>query len=274
MKTALLFFLMIPSSLIVAQGSVLEGTLDWSKWETILPELQKKQALKALIEGAKTLPASIAKQYAEGKNHSTFHILDLDSDSQLDIVYNGPIGSGNGIVLFLKSGSSYIQSNILGGNIVEIERSKLSGHVQFKIQQDPSGEEHYRLIVNLSIRPNDFKMLTSAEYSYKTNTQIPDTFFPPKPFITKVEYNLRAQPRIDASPNGWLEKIEGNVVAIYPAGSIGKAIAQTTDEKGRVWWFVIMENNLWPNRSLLVYKKPTNMSLGWMSKRFLVEIKQ
>jgi len=274
MKTVLLFFLIVPSSFILAQGSVLQGTLNWNKWETTLPELQKRLALETLIEGSESLPPFIAKQYAEGKNHSAFHFIDLDSDSQLDIVFNGKTTFGDGVILFLKSGSAYIQSNVLGGIIVEIERSRLSGHVQFKIQHDPSGEEHYRLIVNLSIRPNDFKMLTSAEYSYKTNTQIPATFFPPKPFITKIEYNLRAQPKIDATQNDWIEKIEGNVVAIYPAGSIGKAIAQTTDEKGRVWWFVIMENNLWPNRSLLVYKKPTNMSLGWMSSKFLVEIKQ
>ncbi|MEP5612637.1 MAG: hypothetical protein ABJP45_10325 [Cyclobacteriaceae bacterium] len=272
MKTVLLFFLIIHTSVLQGQESILEGTLDWRNWEATLPEAEKRQALQTIIKEVETLPPFIAKQYTDEKNQSSFHFLDLDSDSQLDIIYNGIIGGGNGVVLFLKSGSTYIQSNVLAGDIVAIERSKLSGHVQFKIQQDPSGEEHYRLIINLSIRPNDFKMLTSAEYSYKTNTQIPSTFFSPKPFTTKIEYNLRAQPRIDASPNGWLEKIKGNVVAVYPAGSIGKAIAQTTDKKGRVWWFVIMENNHWPDRSLLVYKKPTNMSLGWMSKKFLVEL--
>ena len=258
---------------MVAQNSLLEGSLDWSKWEIELPDTKKVQALDGLILSMDNFPPLIAKQYAAGTNYPSFHFLDLDSDSQVDIIFNGKTGTGDGIVLFLKSGSGYIQSNTLGGNIVGIERSTLSGHVHFKIQHDPSGEEHYRLIASLSIRPNDFKMLTSAEYSYKTTTEIPTTFFSPKPFTTKTEYNLRAQPKFNASPNKWLEKIESNVVAVYPVGSIGKAIAQKTDTAGRVWWFVIMENNLWPTRSLLVYKKPTNMSMGWMSSKFLVPLK-
>lgn len=258
---------------MVAQNSILEGRLDWSKWEINLPDIEKVQALDGLIQSIDNFPPLIAKQYTAGANYSSFHFLDLDSDSQVDIVFNGKTEIGDGVVLFLKSGLGYIQSNTLGGNIVGIERSKLSGHVHFKIQQDPSGQEHYRLIVNLSIRPNDFKMLTSVEYSYKRTTEIPNTFFAPKPFITKIEYNLRAQPKFNASPNKWLEKIESNVVAIYPAGSIGKAISQKTDDAGREWWFVIMENNLWPTRSLLVYKKPINMSMGWMSSKYLVPIK-
>ncbi len=271
MRGFLLIFLMCSSGYLTAQSSIFAGNLNWADWESPLSSEQRKTKLDELI-GAPKVPSFIVQQYKAGTNHDAFHFTDANSDSELDVIFNGPVGNSDGVIVFIKAGSTYIVSNTLGGEIIEIERSRLSGLLLFKILQNPCcpAEEQYRLIAHLSTRPNDVKLLTSVEYSYKRNTELPDTFFSPKPFVTtRTHYNLRAQPRIDSKSNDWTESIGGNVVAIYPVGSIGKAIAEKVDEKGRLWWFVVMENNLQPTKSLLVYKKPTNMSMGWMSQRFL-----
>ncbi len=275
MKKFLHVFLIISSSHLLAQNSLFKGNLNWADWEIPLSTELRKIRLDELIKTPK-IPSFISRQYTAGANHESFHFIDANSDSEMDVLYNGPVGNSDGIVVFIKSGSTYVLSNTLGGEIIELERSRLSGFLQFKILQNPCcpAEEQYRLVAQLSIRPNDVKLLTSVEYSYKQSTEVPITFFSPKPFVTtRTHYNLRAQPKIDRETNVWTEHIDGNVVAIYPQGSIGKAIAEKTDEKGRLWWFVVMENNIQPTKSLLVYKKPTNMSVGWMSQRFLKEIK-
>ncbi len=251
-----------------------QGNLNWNDWETPLSPDIRKTKLDEVIKTPK-IPPIITQQYAEGTNHDSFHFIDANSDSELDVIYNGKVGNSDGIIVFVKTGSTYVISNTLGGEIIEMERSNLSGFLIFKILQKPCcpAEEHYRLIAHLSVRPNDAKLLTSVEYSYKQNTELPSVFFSPKPFTTtRTHYNLRAQPKIDRESNEWSEHIDGNVVAIYPQGSIGRAIAEKVDEKGRLWWFVAMENNIQPTKSLLVYRKPTNMSVGWMSQRFLQEI--
>ncbi len=269
-------FLISISGCLMAQDSIFQGVLNWSQWEEDVSDENRKLRLDELTRKVEKIPRSIVQQYSLGKNRDRFHFINVNNDSQLDLIYNGPIGESDGIIIFVKTGSTYQMSNVLGGEIIGIERSKLSGLLNFKISQNPCcpAEEQYRLVAHISIRPNDVKLLTSVEYSYKRNTELPATYFSPRPFVTiRTHYNLRAQPTIDSKSNDWAENIGGNVVAIYPQGSLGKAIAEKIDEKGRLWWFVIMENNIVPTKSLLVYRKPTNMSVGWMSSKFLQEVK-
>jgi hypothetical protein len=85
---------------------------------------------------------------------------------------------------------------------------------------------------------------------------------------------LRVQPEINNSYNNLPEDeiIDGNTAAIFPIDSRGFAIAEETDDTGRVWWFVIMENNesliksnLYPgNNKVMGYR-----TLGWMSSRYV-----
>lgn len=273
MKTLALSILFLSTYHLMSQGSIMENDLDWNKWEKNISEATRQQHLNNLFENTEKVPRFVKQEFIKGSNLSSFHLIDANDDSLIDLVYNGPVGTGDGIIVFLNVGSSYAVTNTISGKIIGLEKSALSGLLAFKVLRN-SSDEHYRSVVHLSVKPNDIKLIITAEYSYKTNTQLPVSYFTPKTFVVKREhYNLRAQPIFDRASNIWAENIEGNVVAIYPVNSIGKAIGQTTDEKGRLWWFVIMENNIQPTKSLLVYRKPTNMSMGWMSARFLEEIK-
>lgn len=64
--------------------------------------------------------------------------------------------------------------------------------------------------------------------------------------------------------------INGNIVQTYTKGSKGYAISERVDSSGRVWWFVVMLNNLNLNGSFSEGSNNsiTNYSIGWMSSRY------
>ena len=90
------------------------------------------------------------------------------------------------------------------------------------------------------------------------------------------EYKLRLEPFInDTSTSSYPELVQGNTIAIYPKESLGYALSQQQDDTGRIWWFVIMKNNLKPISSVMYsgfYENDDYYSCGWMSSRFLKKI--
>ena len=65
--------------------------------------------------------------------------------------------------------------------------------------------------------------------------------------------------------------INGNIVQTYTTRSKGYAISQRTDSTGRIWWFVIMLNNLNLKDNSTVGDNNTihHYSSGWMSSKYL-----
>ncbi len=66
--------------------------------------------------------------------------------------------------------------------------------------------------------------------------------------------------------------VYGNTLARFATGSKGVAIAETTDEKGEIWWFVIMDDDAKTTYTRF-YKDQKESKLGWMNSNFLEVIK-
>jgi len=133
-------------------------------------------------------------------------------------------------------------------------------------------------IYNLVKLHGKSEYILSAKYSSYRETELPkDSFVSPRLFEVKNEkYFLRLNPYIETS-NKYEEDlhIDGNIVQIYKSKSKGYAIAEEKDSTGRIWWFVIMMNNLDIKGTLSEggNNEIKNYSIGWMSSRYLKEIK-
>lgn len=107
---------------------------------------------------------------------------------------------------------------------------------------------------------------------------VPDKRMPVKKFIViNDKYKLRESPFINDTYNVEDSDFEhmpvyGNTLAMYSKGSKGVAIAEQSDETGRIWWFVIMNEDAKTTYSRF-YKDDTDSKMGWMSSRFLEVIK-
>ena len=109
------------------------------------------------------------------------------------------------------------------------------------------------------------------------NTELPTNELK-EPVRFEIEneiYHLRATPKIDTT-NLWYEGHEGedNIIAELKKGDKGKAIGESTDSTGRIWWFVEIDPEFKPNKSHFydLEERPTKVT-GWMSSRFVKEIK-
>lgn len=128
--------------------------------------------------------------------------------------------------------------------------------------------------------------ITDGRIKYKLKKQVEkyiSTTFPEKrmyekSFIVKNDkYNLRHSPVIDDKYNADESDFEGtavygNTLAKFAKESKGTAIAEKIDDAGRVWWFVIMDEDAKTTYSRF-YSGANVSTMGWMSSRFLKVIK-
>ena len=118
----------------------------------------------------------------------------------------------------------------------------------------------------------------SSKYCAILSTIFPSEYdIEPILFEVKNEmYYLRLAPVIDNEKMNYEINIKGNVIAEYGLGAKGYALAEKKDDTGRIWWFVIMLNNNLPIKSM--FSEGSNnenkfYSIGWMSSRYLEEVK-
>lgn len=112
----------------------------------------------------------------------------------------------------------------------------------------------------------------TEEYYFMEGTNFPDKFDAHTKFrIINTSYKLRATPEIinDKPINYHFE--QGNVIAEYSKGDTGFALASETDEAGRIWWFVALDESM--SEGYSVYSSKRNRKwLGWMSSRYIEKI--
>ena len=97
---------------------------------------------------------------------------------------------------------------------------------------------------------------------------LPERTIEPIRFSVKNSINkLRLAPEINDTIE-IQENIIGNTLTEYKKGAVGTALACSTDETGRVWWFVKMDiqNDYGLNR---FYRDKDKYKCGWMSSTYL-----
>lgn len=210
---------------------------------------------------------------------SNYHVFDITEDGLLDIIYSGPSGEGSAVILFENRNGRFIESDFIYGELTGLKRLELSRTIEIQTHAYPccAGVLHTLRTVVVISNPDELEVITLSQLDYVDATADRTQRMTPIVFETiNPEYKLRATPEILTEYDLGIETIDGgNTVAIYPEGSIGKAVGKSTDETGRVWWLVIMQNNINPLNTLMYYQNDPkgSQSIGWMSSNFVKELK-
>lgn len=204
------------------------------------------------------------------------HFLDFDADGKRDIILIGNFGGeSDAVVFFRNNGLDYQETLFLLGNLVYLSDYQLGEPLSFAIN-------HYGCCADMndvfeSYVPvghgDDFRFELSQKISHLKSGTFPKEFMSPVGFYTTQEkYKLRMDPSIPEETGNFADYSQ--VAAVYPPMSEGVAIAKKEDATGRLWYFVIMENNQAPLEKS-VHKGFNNTkpyrTMGWMSSRFIEE---
>jgi hypothetical protein len=222
-------------------------------------------------------PEDMIKMYGERivrKPNSTYHFLYINSDNLIDAIYSGPaINEGNSVSIFINDGNSLNHWEGRVGTLKSITQETPTSVLILTLIRygccDERSNEHFQLL----IPPSSDELIETNGTYFIYDTEFPSEFTFRKPFkVINETYHLRAQPLIlNGEPESdYFEK--GNIVATYGTDDTGIALAQSTDETGRTWWFVVMDpkgNYTYHVRELY----GDNYWYGWMSNRFVELVK-
>lgn len=266
----LVIFLFVPGFVgAQLQEFLLKSKVDFSKWEDSSGGSKEQIVAQLMAEGHfGNYPI---------QEDVVFYTLDFDSDGRMDVICQGHLGGESKSIMFFRNQTNRYEEVIaLAGELVYLSPRRPMEPLTFAINNYGCCSEivdiyEYYVPVNTGEK---FRFLLSQKIAHSSSMMFPKSFINPIAFETQnPEYVLRSDPVIDDrmfedSPT----HLPGNVLAIYPPRSIGTAIASETDSTGRVWYFVIMTNNIDPIDQIL-YDGSNNdepfKSMGWMSSRFL-----
>lgn len=248
---------------------------DWTELETIskAEKLELIQSLKQEFEYLATYDTW------KEENLMNFHFLDLDSDDDLDFIFDGWSGGEPTCVrVYLNIDNTYNKVFDEFQEITAIELGK-NGLTSLSIQDPGCCASYITFNMDFQVETSKDKMnfLLVNRTARIQNTELPTNELK-EPVRFEIEneiYYLRATPKIDTT-NLWYEgdEGEGNIIAELKKGDQGRAIGKSTDSTGRVWWFVEIDPEFKPNKSYFydLEERPTKVT-GWMSSRFVKEIK-
>lgn len=223
------------------------------------------------------LPASFGMIDARGDNTWDYtRAVDLNNDGLQDVVFDGPSGGEPNIVYFFiqtNSGFEQVFQDMQGiakvtwkGQLLEQVITSDWGccaaiHLTYTV---------YNVKYNNQNKPVFSKAFRSIEVSDEL-TKPKEYFSNPFQFTVNNEgYKLRLNPAInDTTAYHWLE-ITGNTFATLKAGTVGTALAERTDETGRIWWYVTIDFD--SNVQNCILRTPDEFPtkvIGWLSSRFV-----
>lgn len=275
MKAYWVLVVFLYSSSLIAQSPVLVGDeFSWQKYERPVDFADKQKVISTIdhwiIDFLKSYPFS----YIEDEELvGNFHFLDFSGDGSEDIIYYGPSGSEPFVTVFLQnSEGTYHESLAVYGSITELWRPFPFSPYQVKIVEAGCCDNPFTCYSNYIPKAQESKL------NYVLQNRVcysDDLLFPKSTSISKLfkttnpTYTLRASPYIPSEKG---EDVD-NIVATYPQGSEGLAISESVDSTGRVWWFVVMKNNLGFESSEIYEEDKTSFyQCGWMSSRYLDEL--
>jgi hypothetical protein len=209
-----------------------------------------------------------------------FHLVDVDADGRLDLVYSGPntfckgAAEGENTTVYANRGARLQRIFQAYGGLVGMWRVAPWQPFTLVVRQDGCCADWARHLVAFHPRAGRdgwrYDEVTSVETTYET--RLPKSALPaPRAFtVGQDAYNLRIAPVVDDTAEGqfMVDDRHGNVHARYARGSRGLALSEETDATGRVWWFVVMQSPA-VGDAPVTGNVPT-WKAGWMSSRFVV----
>ncbi len=260
--------------------------IDWKKWEINVPDSIK---ISEFLKLNKDFKERIDSDRKSGREDSAdprlkeisngCHFVDFNLDGKADIIYSGDAldREGTNTKYWLNRDGSYGLVFDSEGVLINIQSfiPGVPSAINLSIYPwDPPEVEQLIDTYNIVIDKSYLNFRKISTICVIDETVFPDsiTFF--KPFAVQNDgYKLRLSAKIDAITDYFSRDWYGNEIATYPKGSIGYELSTQTDKTGRVWWFVLMINNLKPIRDYCIDKSDRYYSVGWMSSKFLKDFK-
>ena len=110
----------------------------WSDFELSYPDSLKRNLIRELNNSLTTDPL---KDYISD-NNSDYHLMDVDANGEVDIIYYGFAGKEkNHTLVFLRSGNRFSKKLDAHGEIIGIERRFPFSPVTFKLMNSPCCED-------------------------------------------------------------------------------------------------------------------------------------
>jgi hypothetical protein len=210
-----------------------------------------------------------------------FYKYDFSGDGIDDLIFISYCGGEEYRNYFwVKKDKKYYYSGLAMGTLVKLYRTQDSKALSV-VTRGGFCCLGYIGFINLYTPQIDNQIITyKLEKSVREvgHITLPEKRMPTKRFIVKNDkYKLREQPVINDKYDAYESDFEhkpvyGNTLAEFSKGSKGEAIAEKSDETGRVWWFVIMDPDARAEYNRF-YGDQTASKAGWMSSRFLEVLK-
>ena len=175
-----------------------------------------------------------------------FHFIDFNNNGELDILFDGKIGTQNHVFIFMKKGDNYLVVLQQKGTIVQANLPQADNVLSLSIWHESccgdyinAFTQHVGIVTN-----NTCYFNTASKSLVLKGTQLPSVRLE-KPVtcrITQVTH-LRIEPRVDnerriAGNSSWA----GNSLGIYSVGATGTIYAEMRDNRNKFWYFVRMNN--------------------------------
>ncbi len=203
-----------------------------------------------------------------------YYFIDIDNNGNADIIYEGPYGENVGVMLFQLTDVNVITSDFIPGTVVEIKKLPISGLIEFTTYQKSccQGIWNYLTTYVAITEPENLNIHKLRQDVYVNGTK------PPTLRMNEVRFSITTeQCPLRSKPNEQTTSINGksnngeDIISLYPPGSRGMAIGEELLSNGEVWWFVIMENNIKPEQSIM-YKDGEPLgtrSMGWLNNKHI-----
>ncbi len=202
-----------------------------------------------------------------------FHFIDIDNDSDYDLIYDGWSGSEPMMInVYLNEKGHFSLKFIQYMHITDIEIE--NNELKRLVIHDPGCcaaimENCYTYHFNSYSDSIDYWLVDY--FTYHNETPKPEKLFDKeiKFEVVNSKYHLRIKPEVDNETLYFPDDTQGNQLMTYTTGDFGCAMAEKLDSTGRIWWYVAMDNK--ENRYSNI-KDPAAFSpkyVGWMSSRYL-----
>lgn len=220
-------------------------TYDFGTWEIKIDSLRKKELVKRIINFEhKQL---VIDNWDFYKND--FHVVDFNLDGLIDLIFYNYIAGSEGEFLFtfLNDGQNFNKILDTYGEILRV--SEYDGYTSMSLVMNQyaccAGIINYINSIT-PVKTNDkFEYLLQPHLAIYVELDNPKTYFKNdiRFVTTENKFEIRTFPESNNDTIIFPDGPIGNVLVQYPKNSIGTAIGETKDKKGKVWWLVVMNEN-------------------------------
>lgn len=201
------------------------------------------------------LNSGYAKDIAE-----SYHLIDLNGDNNLDVVYNAAPGSDGPIFTVWLKTNGYRKVISEPWAILQCIALDTAETEFIAYNTGPFGALTSK-IQSFKIRSTEVIM---NEVEFHVATKFPKEYLQISKFIVQNDgYNLRSYPEVKNKPCE--EQMDpdtficGSKYVTLNSETQGLALSKSTDQTGRIWWFSVVEVDFGIKK------------LGWLSSRYVTK---